>query len=394
VTIGRKRKAIIVGGGIGGLAAALALRRVGVEALVFERAPELREIGAGVGLWSNAIAALHRLDRDERVVALGSPFHGVRTFSPDGTLIAEQHLGALERKVGFPSLCIHRADLQRALVEALEPGMLQTGRTCVGFRQDDAGVTARFEGGGEERADFLVGADGVHSIVREQLLGKIAPRYAGYVGWRGIAVFRDQMLADGTSVFVLGRGSQMGIFYCGRDRVYWFITKNAPPGCSDGPRGRKQSLLDGFDTWHPLLRAAVEATEESAVVKNDIIDRPPVRTWGSGRVTLLGDAAHPTTPNLGQGACQAIEDAVILADRLRHEPEIVPALRAYERRRQRRTAQVTQQSWRLGRVFQWESPLAIRLRNLGMHSSIGRLLSDRTMRAMLDSPLPELGQER
>lgn len=389
----QRRKAVIIGAGIGGLATALALRRVGVEATVFERAPEIREIGAGLGLWSNAIAALHRLDLDERVVALGSRFRSVRTFSPEGALITEQDLRAIEQKVGFPSLCIHRADLQRALAEAVGPDSLRKDRNCIGFHQDEAGVTARFDGDVEKRADFLIGADGIHSVVREQLLGRIAPRYAGYVAWRGIAAFRHEMLSHEASVFVLGRATQMGIFHCGADRTYWFVTKNVTQGEFDDSRGRKKSLLESFDLWHPILRAAVEATEESAILMNDIIDRPPVHQWGSGRVTLLGDAAHPTTPNLGQGACQAIEDAIVLADCLRHEADVPAALRAYERKRQPRTAEVTRQSWRLGKVFQLENPLAVRVRNFAMGSGIGRLLAHRTAKTMLEYPLPDLAAD-
>jgi 2-polyprenyl-6-methoxyphenol hydroxylase-like FAD-dependent oxidoreductase len=383
-------KALIVGGGIGGLAAALALRRIGWRPLVFERAAELREVGAGLGLWSNAINALRALDVADAVVARGSAFACMRMLTPAGRVLAEMPVGDLARRFGAVSLCIHRADLQLCLADALGAESLRTGALCVGFEEDAGGATALFAGGKRERGALLVGADGIHSEIRRQLFGDASPRYAGYTCWRGVARFRHHGVPPGHSIAVFGRGAQAGLFPCGGGRMYWFVTKNSPPGRDDGAAGAKRAILAAFDDWVPALREAVEATEEERIVKNDIVDRSPIRRWGRGRVTLLGDAAHPTTPNLAQGACQAIEDAVVLAHVLRSARHVADGLRLYERLRRRRTAMVTRQSWRLGKVFQWERPLGVRLRELGMASRLGRWRALAVLRLLLGYTAPEL----
>jgi 2-polyprenyl-6-methoxyphenol hydroxylase-like FAD-dependent oxidoreductase len=385
-------KPLIIGGGIGGLAAAVALRKIGIEATVFERAPEIREVGAGLSLWSNAVKALRRLGLEGAIVSAGSVIERIRTVTQDGELLAEADISDLNRRCGAPSLCAHRADLQRILASALDPGQLRTGHTCVGFEQAGSEVEARFENGHRERGTFLVGAEGIHSVVRTQLRGKTEPRYAGYTAWRGMAHFQHRDLPEGLACFAQGRGTQIGLFHCGPGRVYWFVTRNAPAG-SLVPMGKHRAeLLRTFHGWLPLVPAAIEASEESAILQNDIIDRPPTWPWGAGRVTLLGDAIHPTTPNLGQGACQALEDAVVLADAIRRADTVEAALRDYEQRRRDRTARVTNQSWSLGKVFQWANPLAVRFRNWSMRTGFSQRRADRLFEELLSYHVPELPQ--
>src|SRR5262249_44865501 len=152
---------------------------------------------------------------------------------------------------------------------------------------------------------------------------------------------------------------QLGIVRCGGDRVYWFCALNAPEGTTIPLGARKRRALATFGAWAAPVPAVIEATPEDALLVNDIVDRPPRKTWGFGRMTLLGDAAHPTTPNLGQGACQALEDAVALATALRNSGVGAAGLRRYENERRRRTAMITRQSWRLGNILQLENQLLI-----------------------------------
>lgn len=383
-------RALVIGGGIGGLAAAVALRRVGIEAEVFERAPEIREVGAGLSLWSNAVLALRRLGLDEAVLALGSQVGRVRTLSDDGRPLDEIDLEPLARQAGAPSVCAHRADLQGVLAGALPPDTVHTGAECIGVELQGDRVTAHFAGGRIEEGDLLIGADGIHSAVRASLFGHSKPRYAGYTCWRGVANLEHPGLPPELSLLLLGAGTQVGLWRCGSGRVYWFIASHAPQGQADPPEGASAALLRAFESWHPVLAAALSATEGSAVFRNDIIDRPPTRGWGEGRVTLLGDAAHPTTPNLGQGACQALEDAVVLADSLATSAETAVALRRYERLRQPRTALVTRQSWLAGRVLQWQSTLGVRLRERMVRAPIVRRRGEVLLEELLCYPLPEL----
>ena len=263
---------------------------------------------------------------------------------------------------GAPSVAIHRATLQRILLEALGPGVLRAGSEVVGYEAGPDGVEVRLGDGGRIAGAALIGADGIHSAVRARLLGDGDPLYAGYVSWRGVTPENFHPAPQEVSES-WGPGRRFGIVPIEKGRVDWFTTLNTPPGGRDEPGQSRATLLRLFEVWHPPIQALLEATPEEVILRNDILHRMPVRTWGEGRVTLLGDAAHPMTPNLGQGAGQAIEDAVVLAECLRGEPDIPAALRRYEARRIPRANGFVLGSLRLGRLAQWENGLARGLRD-------------------------------
>ncbi len=353
-------KAIIIGGGIGGLAAAVALQQAGVEVEVFERAARIEEVGAGIGLWGNAMKALRKLGLYEAVWERGAEIGGeARTWR--GRKLFSSSADELRRRFGEANLALHRAELQGALLSALPAGTVRLDAGFVDFAQDERGVTARFADGRSARGDFLVGADGLHSATRRQLLGGEPPRYAGLTAWRGVADDAAGLVAEGMGLNLWGRGSEFGLINIGGNRAYWYATANAPESSANAANHKKE-VLKRFQGWYEPALRAIEATRESGILRTDIYDREPAERWGTGRVTLLGDAAHPMTPHLGQGACQAIEDAVVLADALR-DPEPVAALRAYERRRRRRTASIVRRSRRMGRVMQLENPLLCAVRD-------------------------------
>lgn len=355
-------KALIIGGGIAGLATARALERVGIEPLVFERAPALVEVGAGLSLWSNAIKALRCLGLDQDVLARGSVLERARTITPAGRLLDELAIGELSRRCGAPSICLSRADLQDCLSRAIPPDRLHTGTDCVGFDDDGQGVSARFADGRIVHGDLLISADGIHSTIRRQLHGPAEPRYSGYVAWRGIAEMSHPEIPTDGSVLAVGPGSQVGLFPCGPGRIYWFATRNEPRGGPEpAPGSRKAEVFQALRGYWPPILEVIAATPAPAVLRNPVMDRPPSRTWGRGRVTFVGDAIHPTTPNLGQGACQAIEDAEALAVALK-PPGGLERLRDYERKRRNRTAMVVRRSRSLGKILQWENPALVWLR--------------------------------
>ena len=363
-------RAVIIGAGIGGLTTSIALRQAGVETKVFERASELREIGAGITLWPNAIKALRKLDVADAVLAAGgAPAMGGEVRSWRGEVLYEVPVGALEERYGV-SVGLHRANLQTTLLSALPDDAVRLGAECVGFEQDAAGVTVRFADRREERGELLIGADGLNSTIRAQLFGDKKPRYAGYTAWRGMVETREKFVRDGLGFESWGRGARFGLLNMGQGQLYWFATANAPEGEQDVTTGRKEELLRRFERWHEPIPAVIRATEEPAILRNDVYDREPVKRWSTGGVTLLGDAAHPTTPNLGQGACQAMEDAVVLARCLEEvEDSLTAALRLYEARRAARTAFVARRSWLVGRIGQLENPLLCRLRDALMKTA-------------------------
>jgi 2-polyprenyl-6-methoxyphenol hydroxylase-like FAD-dependent oxidoreductase len=360
-----KGKALIIGGGIGGLATAVALQRSGWEIEVFERAPELGEVGAGLSLWRNALAALDRIGLLESLRGLGVEGQTGAFRTPSGETLLAMGAGPTDTASGGIILLLHRAELLDVLHRAARPDAVRLGALCVGLDQDAAAVTARFEDGREARGDLLVGADGLRSVVRSALFGPEPPRYRGYTAWRAVTRFDHARLTHGET---WGRGRRFGQWGMTGGRVYWYATESVPEEHGDPPEGRKQGLLKLFRGWHEPVEDLIEATDEAAILRNDVYDRPALRHWSVGRATLLGDAAHPMTPDMGQGACQAIEDAVVLADCLTRSSEVALALRDYESRRIPRTRRVARESRQAGMIAQWSNPLACRFREALLRS--------------------------
>jgi 2-polyprenyl-6-methoxyphenol hydroxylase-like FAD-dependent oxidoreductase len=349
------RRVLIVGGGIGGLVTAIALRREGADVTVFERASELAPVGAGLTLWANAISALQRIGLGDVLASVGKPLMRSRILSWRGDTLGETPVERLSKRFGTPLIAVHRADLQDALLRELGPGAVRTGAACTGFQQDGAQARVMLASGETVAGDLLIGADGLRSTIRAQLFGAAAPRYAGYTAWRGITRISAPQWDEAMATETWGAGRRFGLVPLSNRRLYWFATLNTPEGMGDKPGGGKRELLDLFATCHNPIPAVIEATEEGAILRNDIYDRPPLSSWSQGRVTLLGDAAHPTTPNMGQGACQAIEDAAALATRLRAAPTVAAALQAYESQRLTRANAIVAQSRRLGEIAQWQN---------------------------------------
>ncbi len=357
----RGKRAIIVGGGPGGLVAAIALSQTGCTPAVYERASEVRETGSGLTLWPNAMKALDRLGLVAALRSVSLPSAGIAMRSWRGGLLFDvTPPEQLENLFGVNGIAVHRAELLDVLLQVLDRDVVFPGARCVGFKQDERGVTAFFADGSEADGDFLIGADGIKSAIRTQLFGQTKLRYAGFTVWRGVAEFA---LEEQVGLTTMGRGAQFGLFPMTRGRVYWFASVNAAEGDQDWAMGRKRELLERFRGWHTPIEALIEATAEAAILRNDIYDHEPLKRWSEGRVTLLGDAAHPATPNMGQGACQAIEDAVVLATCLRESQEIAAALKAYESRRRGRTSAITMQSRRMGQMGRWKNPLTCWLRD-------------------------------
>ena len=374
-------RATIIGGGIGGLAAAVALRRIGIETLVIEQAAGIREAGAGLSLWSNAVNALRELGLEASVMASASVVERIVTRTPAGRFIAKNEFGAISRIAGASCICIHRAILQKILLDSLPPASVRTGARCSGFDES----TAILESGERVKTDVLVGADGISSVTRAALHGPEPLRYAGYTCWRGICE-DSGALPDRSASLAIGTGSQFGLFPCGAGKLYWFLTKNAPRGTTR----TKAEAVELCRQWAAPVPEIVSRTPEDAILQNDIVDRPPLRWWGRGAVTLLGDAAHPSTPNLGQGACQALEDAVVLAHCLSATRPVETALREYEHLRIPRTTAIVRNSWQIGKALQLDSPVLELFRNWSMGTWLGSRLGMRTFRSLLTYQLPTL----
>jgi 2-polyprenyl-6-methoxyphenol hydroxylase-like FAD-dependent oxidoreductase len=342
----------IIGGGIGGVAAAVALHRAGIQATVYERATELREVGAGMMLWPNATRVLKELGLLERVATLSGPNQHFLVRSRTGAILMDIGLGHFD----VPALCARRSDLLDALISALPAQRVRLGHDFGYFERQKSSVGIHFSNGVSMEHDFLIGADGIRSRVRSQLLGIREPIFRGYTIWRGLARLTGAV-SKGSNSETWGRGKRFGILSTGGDRFTWYATANTDSGHVDSHEGRQRELVQMFAGWHEPVESLIAGTEEGAILKNGAYDLPPLKRWGHGRVMLLGDAAHPCTPNLGLGGCMALEDALVLAKSFSREATPELALRRYESLRRRRTRHVQQRSLLMGNIGQWENRL-------------------------------------
>ncbi len=378
-------KALIVGAGIGGLTTAIALRQAGYDVSIFERASELKPAGAGLTLAPNAGMVLRALDLLDQVAERGAVIISGEQRNPRGKLLQQAPIGTIAREFGVPMIGLLRSELQDVLVSNLESNILHLGMECVGFYDSGDRVVARFGDGTERSGDLLVGADGLNSAIRRQLLGGEETRYSGYTSWRAVVDTDDAAFATGVNVEVWGRGRRFGWLPIGQKLTYWFATENAPP---DSNLLDKQRLVSRFANWYEPIPTLIGATDERQLIQTDIVDRRPTNVWGTGRVTLLGDAAHPTTPNLGQGACLAIEDSIVLSRFLvQHVGAVDQALRAYERARQSRTANITNLSLRFGQIAQLQSPFQSWARDFALRL-IPTGVSTRQFRQLIQPDVP------
>ena len=363
-------RVLIAGAGIGGLTLAVALRRRGIEAHVFERAERLDPLGAGITVQPNGFAVLETLALGDAVRQAGAVLRAGQILRADGGVLATMDTRAFGDVVG-----IHRAELHRVLLE-VAGSSVELGFEVAGYEEDESGVYVRSADRRTVEGGVLVGADGLRSAVRAELVADGAPIYAGYTSWRGLARGVELPSWDRASES-WGPGTRFGIVPIGGGWIYWFATANAPEGGQDRDRSE---LVGRFAEYHSPVRAILEATSDEAILRTDICDRDPIERWSRGRVTLLGDAAHPMTPNLGQGGCQAIEDAGALAAALAEESSVAEAFARYERARVGRANEIVRLSRSLGRTAQLESAAARFVRDLAIRLT-PRWVMDRRMRA-------------
>lgn len=358
------KKILVIGGGICGLTTAIALIRQGFEVLVFERSDALREVGAGITLWSNAMYALKKIGIDQFILENGRVVQNFEFLNSKGRSFGKVDLEKVSTLMGVPHLSIHRMRLMSALESQIDNrDIVKLNHEFVSYTQDGVKVHAHFSNGHVESGDILLACDGFHSRARTAILRHDQKRYSGYACWRGVTVIPSSYTTLGEIRHYAGAGAQVGIFDVGHDTVCWYATANVSSGRKETPDERKQFLLEKFVAWPERVLEIFEATESNDYLKNDIYDRDPVGKWIDDRVIIMGDAAHPTTPNLGQGACQAIEDAYVMAESLKKHSNHRYAFARFSRLRKKRTAQIVLSSRRAGEISQQENPLMVPLRD-------------------------------
>jgi 2-polyprenyl-6-methoxyphenol hydroxylase-like FAD-dependent oxidoreductase len=357
----------IIGGGIGGLTAALTLRQSGFESHVFEQAPALLDVGAAIALWPNAMRVLEHLNLADPIRAKAGVIREIRWLDQHGRVI---------NRVSIPetAVALHRADLQHTLLNAVPEASIHLGSMLLEQKQRGDKIIATFANGHCVEADFLIGADGIHSHVRSQFLNDGDPVHHGYTVWRGISPHIPSAIPTYTAIELHGTGKRFGLGPVGLGRLGWWATANTAD---------TDDLPELFAGWYRPVVELIAATPSGSILKTGAFDREPIKTWGSGRMTLLGDAIHPTTPNLGQGGCLAMEDALVLARCFEKYGAVEAALRNYEHSRFKRTAAVTKFSRLYGSIGQWENVWARVLRRSSF-SLLPEPLAQRLMQIVFD----------
>lgn len=334
---------LVVGAGITGLATAVALQRRGFEVSVVEARANVSS-GTGISIWPNALAALDEIGLGDAVRAAGGRVTAGAVRWHDGTWLRRPAADRMVRALGEPLVVIRRAALTGILTAALHPGTVEYG---VAVQTIDAdGARVELTDGSVRTAAAVIGADGVDSVVARHLNGPLARRYAGYTAWRGVA---EHVIAPELAGETMGAGIEVGHVPLGLDHTYWFATQRAPQG-QVAVRGELAHLRQLFGAWAEPIPTLLATTEPDELLRNDLYDRVPARHWARGRVVVAGDAAHPMRPHLGQGGCQGLEDAAVLAALVGRERDVAAAFERFESRRRRRVSAIVRESRMIGRI--------------------------------------------
>jgi 2-polyprenyl-6-methoxyphenol hydroxylase-like FAD-dependent oxidoreductase len=361
-------KILTIGGGIGGLTTTIALQRQGFDAHVYESAAEVQPVGKGIWVPTNAMRVLERFGLSAAVMRSGVPLERIEVHDKKDGVLLRLNLHQVKVKYSHPTVSIHRAELHRVLLEHVRPDTFHLGKRCTGFTQAQDGVTVQFQDGTQVEGDVLVGADGIHSVIRRAVFPDVALRYSGQTCYRGIATMELPPSLARTCWEVWGGESRFGFSALGSRQVYWFAPMTAPAGSAEREGTLCELLAERYAGFPAPIPDIIERTPVDEIIRTDLYDFLPLKRWWQGRVILLGDAAHAMTPNLAQGGAQAIEDAFLLAHKLSSCGSISEAFREYERLRMPKVRRMVHTAWRYGQIAHIRSRRVQRLRNLAMQS--------------------------
>ena len=339
------RRFLVIGAGISGLATAVALQRRGHHVTVLEERVDASS-GTAISIWPNALAALDRIGLGDAVRESGGRVSAGAMRWSDGTWLRRPSPERIVAALGEPLVVVRRSVLTRILADALTEGTVESGVAASELVLTSTGVRVTTSDGGTREVSAVIGADGIGSMVARHLNGTLRRRYAGYTAWRGIAEYAlDPDLAGET----VGVGTEFGHVPLGATHTYWFGTERQPEG-SVSPAGELAHLRSRYGSWVDPVPALLAATDPADVLRNDLYDREPARQWWRGPVVLVGDAAHPMRPHLGQGGCQGLEDAATLAHCVDAVDDLPGAFARFTELRRPRTTALARESRLFGRI--------------------------------------------
>lgn len=381
-------RGIIIGAGIGGLSTAIAMQMRHINVKVFEAATILNPIGAGILVPPNAMIILDRYHLAQQVRDGGRPIESLAVLDSEGKSISKTPAHYSKNGILHQTIAIHRGTLQKILLSALAPDTVLTNKPCVEVSTGVNGAEAKFRDGTKVCGEFLVGADGIHSKVRESIFPDSSLRYSGQTCWRGVSniTLPPKWLMQLTEVW--GAGLRFGfvpIADAQVSQVYWYATKREDAGGVDAPMIIKQQLFDLYGKFLEPVGEIILQTDPFSIIRDDINDLALLTSWFSNSVVLIGDAAHASTPNLGQGGAQAIEDSWVLADKIATCEILQSALKSFQASRFAKVKRIVNASWQIGKATNLSNKMACEIRN-ALFRCVPSFMAKQQVRLIYDVP--------
>lgn len=343
----------IIGAGIGGLTLGNILKQHQYDFTLYESAPEIKPVGAGIMMAVNAMQVFDQLGLKEKIENAGNKIHRITLSNESMKPFSKTEILELEKKYNSCNVAIHRAELQRILAENLDPAAIRLNHSLKTIEKKENYILD-FDNGTRVESTIVFGADGIKSPIRNQILKTGTIRSSGQKCWRGLVDFELPEKHHHEAFEMWGKGKRFGFVKISEKKVYWYACIN------EKSFGRYLKLTDIFKEYHSLVLKLIEATEEEDIICNEISDLSPIPKWYSENLCLIGDAAHATTPNMGQGACQAIEDAYILGKLLEKHKDFNFIFEQFQKIRRKKVDYIVNTSWKIGQISQWEQGNSLR----------------------------------
>lgn len=351
---------LIIGAGIAGLTTAISLKQKGIDFLVVEAVPEIKALGAGLTLAGNAMRELKKLGLDNLIKNSGHSISEMIIQDDRGKSISVMNAKKFSQQHGLDNVAIHRGVLHNILLGQIDAAKIITGKKAIRVKEEGSNIIVWFEDGTSLSAAGVIVADGIHSILRKQLISESLPRYSGYTCWRGIVHNKWNITHKAFETW--GAAGRFGYVPIGNNEVYWFACKNSMANNPELKAWTVEDLRSNFASFAQPISDIIDSTT-TELLWGDIYDLRPLTQFAFGKILLIGDAAHATTPNLGQGACMGIEDALMVAEFLQQDKEPDLAFKKFEKHRMPRTNFIVNTSYRMGKLAQLENQFLIPLRN-------------------------------
>jgi len=348
------KKGIIIGGGIAGLTAAIAMEQAGIDFTVYEAAPELKPYGAGIWMAPNAMQVFDQLGVKQAVKNAGIELEKVDITDENLNLIHGLNLKKIKSKFGSSIVAVHRARLQQVLYSFVNPEKVILNKALVSLEEKDSIVVLHFADETVVDADFVIGADGVNSRVRQQIMPEIPMRYSGQTCWRGLVTHTLPPQWKNATLELWGNQLRFGLAEMADEQIYWFAVKTAPENGDDETKDIKKYLKKEFKDFKGPVQELIEATPDFMIRRIDLHDLPGAKKWHQSKICLIGDAAHAATPNLGQGGAQAVEDAYTLVQELHKSQTPEHAFDSFQKKRYNKVKRIIFGSYWIGNVAHWK----------------------------------------